>query len=266
MLRQAHAGALFVLEGKDDMLFWRNRHRHRPDCRLVRGDGRGNVVQGMLRLDARGTNGVLGLVDSDYSTFRGDHLRSDNLVATDAHDLECLLCRSKALDAVLDEHGDPVKIRRFETRGGFEVRQALLDRAVVFGRVRLLAALWEDGQLQEKIRVPEFLNERTWSIDEDRLLDAAASQSHQPRKVWEERLDQLLETDSWYVAVGHDMVEILRIGLRNVLGDMPASIGVKGLASALRMAMSRQCLEATGLWKEIRAWEDVNRPFAVLPD
>lgn len=266
MLRQAYCGALLVLEGKDDVLFWGNRHRHHPCCRLVRGDGRDNVVSGVLRLDARSTTGVLGMIDSDYDSVMGTDLPSENLVATDAHDLECVLCRSPALDHLLDEHGDADKIRRFEQESGVTVRQALLDRAVVFGSIRLAARVWKDSKLRGRIHIPEFLREETWEIDEDRLLDAVADRSTQSRETWESRLAETSDADPWYVSVGHDMIEILRIGLQSVLGNMPSTIGVKGVASGLRMAMSREFLEATGLWEDVRAWESLNQPFAVLPE
>lgn len=266
MLRQAHSGALLVLEGKDDVRFWGNRHRHHRCCRLVRGDGRENVVAGVLRLDSRTTRGVLGLIDSDYDALVGADLPSGNLVATDAHDLECLLCRSPALDHVLDEHGDPEKIRCFERKTGTTVRQALLNRAVVFGSVRLVATMWKDSELRGELRVPEFLGQPTWEIDEDRLLEAVAARSAQPRDAWESRIAQMSDADPWFVSSGHDMIEILRIGLKEVLGDMSPTIGVKGVASGLRMAMSRQYLEATRLWQDVRDWEELNQPFAVLPD
>ena len=206
------------------------------------------------------------MIDSDYDVLLGGELPSDNLVATDAHDLECLLCRSPALDHVLDEHGDAGKIRRFEQETGTTVRQALLNRAVVFGSVRLAATVWRDSELRGKIHIPEFLREDTWKIDEDRLLDAVAERSAQSRHVWEDRLAEFSNSDPWHLSVGHDMIEILRIGLQEVLGKMSSTIGVKGVASGLRMAMSREFLEVTGLWEDVRHWESLNPPFVVLPD
>ena len=237
MHRLAHAGAFLVVEGKDDLRFWRRwRHSH---CELVDGEGKKNVINGVRRLDSRGVRGVLGVVDSDYDTFRGEDLPSANLVATDAHDLECVLCRSQALEAVLAEHGDPSKIRRFEDGTGVAVRQSLLDRALVFGRVRLAATLWDDTQVMPELRVPRFLDEETWIVDGSALTNAV-------------------------VARGHDMVEILRIGLRKVLGNTGATVGRDDIAKDLRLAVAREYLEATGQWAGVRAWQDINHPYAIL--
>ena len=263
MLRQTHAGAFLVLEGKDDLRFWRPRHH--KHCELVDGRGKPNVVGALHRLDSRGFEGALGLVDSDYDTFTPSKPLSANLVTTDAHDLECVLCRSEALDAVLAEHGDASKIKRFEDVGGNDVRQALLNRALVFGRVRLAATLWDETQVLRDVRVPRFVDESSWCVNADALFTTAASSSSRNREAWQHRTDDFLHEDPWFVVRGHDMIEILRIGLKHVLGDLRPSVGTKGIARELRLAMSREWLEATGLWKGIQVWEDVNPPFAVLP-
>ena len=262
MHRLAHAGAFLVVEGRDDLRFWR-RWRH-SYCELVDGEGKKNVINGVRRLDSRGVRGVLGVVDSDYDTFRGEDLPSANLVATDAHDLECVLCRSQALEAVLAEHGDPSKIRRFEDGTGLAVRQSLLNRALVFGRVRLAATLWDDTRVMPELRVPRFLDEETWIVDGAALMDAVVARSGRDRETWRNRVASFASADPWFVARGHDMVEILRIGLRKVLGNMGATVGRDDIARDLRLAVSREYLEATGLWAGVRTWQDVNRPYAIL--
>ena len=104
MSRMSHKGAFLLVEGKDDMRFWTPR-RH-MDCKLVDGEGKQNVIRGIQKLDAANFTGVLGIVDSDYDTLNGINIESKNLLATDAHDLECLLCRSSSLDKILAEYGD----------------------------------------------------------------------------------------------------------------------------------------------------------------
>lgn len=260
--RDVHAGAFLVLEGKDDLRFWRPRCHRR--CELVDGEGKPNVTGTLLRLDEHGFRGALGLVDSDYDTFSSNEPHSPNLVATDAHDLECVLCRSASLDAVLAKHGNSSRIRELEDAEGTDVRQALLNRALVFGCVRLAAALWREGDAMKEVRVPRFVCERTWRVDADTLLTTVAKKSTRSREAWQTRTNELLQEDPWFVVRGHDMLQILCIGLRRVLGDLPATVGVKGIRSALQREMARECLEATGLWKGIREWEARNSPFAVL--
>ena len=254
----APGGAVLVVEGDDDMRFWAPR-KH-ADCYLVDGEGKANVVQGICQLDESGHRGALGLVDRDYDPL-DDELPSANLVATDAHDLECLLCRSTALDRLLAEYGDTAKVERFEDRTGHDVRTGLLQRALPFGRLRWIAIR---AGLYFDLPVARFTDEREWALDESMLLAAAQSQVEQTVPL-SERIMALPQADPWYIVHGKDLLEILRLGLRRALGSLPATVGTAQLAQSLRLAMPGPDLQATGMWQDMRAWETRNSPYAVLP-
>ena len=261
MNRMSHAGAFLVVEGKDDMRFWRPR-RH-AECELVDGEGKQNVVKGIERLDGAGFTGALGTVDDDYDSLESVPLPSPNLVATDAHDLECLLCRSSALDTVLAEFGDPAKIRRFRQREGYDVRTCLLNRGLVFGQVRWVAKRISTAVDTGAVSVPRWVDRALWSVKRAELIREADRESPDGSAL-SRHLDSLPQADPWYVAHGHDLIEILRIGLMRVLGDLPASTGTAEVARVLRAAISKEELTATNFGGSIRSWELGNGPYAVL--
>ena len=93
MGRASHKGAFLIVESNDDIRFWTPTSRRHANCELVDGEGKQNVIGGIQRIDAACFSGVLGIVDSDYDTLNGIGIESRNPLATDAHDLECLLCR-----------------------------------------------------------------------------------------------------------------------------------------------------------------------------
>lgn len=260
MRRTLHAGSFLVLEGSDDLRFWRKRCH--DGCRLIDGNGKQNVLIGLRRLDEIGFKGVLGVVDSNHDYLADIPLGSNNLVATDAHDLECMLCRSSALDSVLAEYGDQEKIGRFGRAHG-EVRSALLDRGLVFGRVR-----WAVRDLQPSWRLPalrRFVDEKSWIVDEDGLIETTASMNGaMSAAVLRRRIADLPPVDPWHVVRGHDLLEILRVGLRNVLGNLPATVGVKEIGGGLRLATQPADLQSTQLWQDMQRWERLNKPFLVL--
>lgn len=262
MGRMSHGGAFLLVEGNDDVRFWTSR-RH-ADCELVDGEGKQNVIRGIQKLDATSFPGVLGIVDSDYDTLIGISIESRNLLTTDAHDLECLLCRSSALDKVLAEYGNRSKIERFEDETGADVRAGLLKRALVFGRLRWAAVRSHPVIDLGGFRVPQFVDEDTWTVDHKKLLHATLPESPDNALALTRRIDELPKADPWYVVHGRDMVEILRIGLRRALGDIPASVGVKEIGRVLRAAMTPDDLQATQLWTSMRAWEATNHPYMVL--
>ena len=264
MSRMSHGGAFLIVEGNDDVRFWTPPSRRHADCELVDGEGKQNVIGGIQKLDDASFAGVLGIVDSDYDPLNGMDIGSDNLLLTDAHDLECLLCRSSALDNVLAEYGNRSKIERFEDETGADVRTGLLERALVFGRLRWAAARSHPVIDLGGFRVPQFVDENTWIATSEESLCATLPDSPDDSLELKRRVDELPVADPWYVVHGRDVVEILRIGLRRALGNMPASIGVKDIARMLRVAMTPDDLQATQLWADMRAWEAANRPYPIV--
>ena len=93
---------------------------------------------------------------------------------------------------------------------------------------------------------------------------ATASNPHVEEAALSDAMSALPAVDPWHVARGHDVLEILRIGLRGVLGELKASVGVGQLASVLRQGMSASELQSTQVWRDIREWEASNHPFLVL--
>ena len=264
MTRMDHDGAFLVVEGVNDLRFWSTR-RHNA-CELVDGEGKSNVVGAVHRLDAEYILGVLGIVDDDYDSLMGTSRTSLNLVATDAHDLECLLCRSPALDTVLAEFGIARKIQEFEEAAGIDVRGGLLERAMVFGRLRWAASCHNLDIDSGAIRVPRFVDIDTWTVDDDELARAVSSGgSPHDCDVLKRRIEKLPFADPWRVAHGHDMIQILRIGLMRVLGTLPASKGTEDIARVLRAAMSLEELQRTMLYADMRTWEHANA-YLVLPN
>ena len=262
MSRMSHDGAFLLLEGKDDIRFWRSRCH--SNCELVDGEGKPNVVGAIRQIDTARIRGALGIVDADYELPTSPRTESDNLLYTDAHDLECLLCRSSALDKVLAEHGDAAKIQRFEHDAGIDVRTALLERALAFGRLRR-AACARPAIALHGMAPPRFVDENTWKVDGEKLIRETVSDAD-ARAAIKMRLAQLPDADPWYVAHGHDMVEILRTGLRRVLGSLHTRIEAKDVAGLLRAGMSPEALRKTGLGAGVYSWQAANRPYFVLAD
>lgn len=169
-MRVGHAGAFLVVEGVAEMRFWQPR-RYQA-CELVNGEGKRNVIGGVRRLDTESFGGVLGVVDDDGDSLMGVDVGTRNVVRTDVHDLECLLCRSSALEKVLAEYGDGPKIHRFEMNAGTDVRGALLKRALVFGRLRFAAVRDRLDIDNSGIRVQRFVDAGTWTVDGEGLVRA----------------------------------------------------------------------------------------------
>ena len=255
MTRQASNCSFLIVEGGDDVRFWEAR-RH-SDCQLIDGEGKPNVMAVVHRLDVGRVSGVLGVVDEDYDALLGKSMKLGNLVALSPHDLECLLCQTSALDKVLAEYGERSKIESFKVNKG-DIRAALLERTMVFGRLRCAALACGLNIRVNEIQVRRFLNEKTWSVDRQRLIDAVAPGLE--RDV-EDCISRLPAVQPWRLVTGHDVLSVLRIGFRRVLGNLRSNVGVREIAHVLRAAGE---IEGTTVLGEIRRWEGANRPYRVL--
>ena len=255
MVRQASDCSFLIVEGDDDTRFWGPR-RH-PDCDLVDGEGKPNVVAAVRRLDAGNVGGVLGIVDEDHDGLLGTNQGSSNLVAVSPHDLECFLCQTPALDKVLAEFGEASKIAAFKAEAG-DMRTALLERALVFGQLRWAAVACGLNINVSEIRVSRFLDAAAWTVDRRGLIHVAVAGSE---REWEDCIGRLPEGQPWRLVTGHDVLDVLRIGLQRVLGNLKPSVGVRDIARVLRAAGE---LEGTTVLEDIRRWERANRPYLVL--
>ena len=259
MIRTVHSGSFLVLEGSDDLRFWHPR-KH-GECEIIDGECKSNVVGTAVRLDAKNVSGVLGIVDEDYDCLDGQILPSNNLISVVPHDLECFLCRSRALNTVLAEYGDREKISRFEHAHSVDVRTGLLLRTSIFGRLRWAAVRFALEIDFSAIRIPRFVDQATWDVNEEEVINVVASGSEEELRHYMTRLPEI---DPWRVSRGHDMLQILRIGLRSVLGNVKNSVGVKEIARVLRASMGVSDFRQTSLWEDIDKWERNNQPYRAI--
>ena len=160
---------------------------------------------------------------------------------------------------MLAEFGIPRKIQEFEEAAGVDVRSGLLDRTTVFGRLRWAAIRHNLDIDFGAIRISRFIDSNTWTVNGDELVRAASNGgSPHAYDVLKGRIAELPDADPWRLARGHDMIEILRIGLMRVLGTLPTSKGTEDIARILRAAISLEDLQRTSLYADMRTWESAN--------
>ena len=71
--------------------------------------------------------------------------------------------------------------------------------------------------------------------------------------------------DPWQICSGHDVVEILAFGLREVFGNSDARHTNEGIIDrTLRLAYDMTMFKKTELYSSILDWEEENVPYIVL--
>jgi hypothetical protein len=222
------------------------------------------VCGAIQRLDRRPFHGALAIVDDDFDTLESKPKLSRNLIATDAHDLECLLLRSRALEAVLAEYGDHARIHAFVQQHNQSVREALLDRGLMLGKLRWLALRNHWPVDLKPLLAARFLDEATWLMNKQQIF-AEAVRLGVPLSVNELAAahSALPPADPWRVCRGHDLVDILIVGLKNALGKA-ANVGRDSVGKLLRQSLDRTDFASTRLHSDLLTWERETPPYTVL--
>ncbi len=255
--RSQHRGAFLLVEGPDDSRFYR-RFIDAKECHLVVAFEKENVVSAIRLLDVEGFAGVVGLVDSDFGELDGKDPESANIVRGECHDLEAMLVRSPALEAVLHEHASPDKLAQFEQGYGGPLRNWLTDTGRCLGYLR-----WNSLNLGlnlrfEGLHFSRFVDPRSLTLNPSQLRTEIRNHSQN----WQISEEQLIvagwpttgNEDPWHLCCGHDLVELLTLALRRAVGSCQ-HLGQSNLSSALRVAYSSHDFQCSRLSGTLRDWE-----------
>lgn len=264
MTSTTHRGSFLLVEGVDEIGFFGPRVH--PDCELVDCGGKDFAIGAIQQLDAQRFPRAVAVVDDDFEHLEGRSPPSPNVVAGDVHDLECVLLRSGALHSVLAEYGHTAKIRSFQQQAQTSVHEALVARGRPVGELRWLARRKGWSVDFKRFRASQLVSEQTWQLSHQQLYSDALGWGF-PTGLSVSQLiaevNALPAADPWRVCQGHDLVDILVVGLKQVLGQ-GKNPGRDGVARVLRQALDSQEFAQTQLYEGLRRWEQSNSPYRVL--
>ena len=270
LTRDRDEGPILLLEGDNDVKFFR-RFVKNPDMSIIATWGKENLLDAVEILEAyNGIQGFMGIVDADFGHIDGSLPNSRNVIVTDDHDVEMMIVRTKAFDAVLYELGSARKIREFPNREG-RIRDALMQRALIIGHLRYLSVA-DDLRLRfEGLRFDHFIDRDSLEIDRDRMLNnvlaLTGNQGLDAREI-RDRLLELVEDmndDPHQICCGHDFIAIFGIALRKVLGSKShQAASLQALGTALRLAYDSEDFYRTQLYADARFWSKRNIGYDIF--
>lgn len=259
--REVSSSTFLLVEGSSDKVFY-ERFVDNAACELEIAVGKLRVINVLEILDKSNFCGVLGIVDADFDRLESLSHNSPNLLLTDTHDLETMLINSPALDKVLREFGSEDKISKF----GTDVRTALVEAGMLIGYLRWISQRDRLNLTFSGIKYSKFIKEQNLQLDELGLIQEVKnkSQASFDNKEIQQRIAEQKNDchDCWQVCCGHDLVEILSLGLRKAIGTMkPSDIEPDNLERSLRLAYEDVYFRQTQLYHNICKWERENAPF-----
>lgn len=265
MSRTGFAGSLLVLEGVEDVKFWKSRVTGYSECQLIQAGGKTTVVGAVVKADQLNVPGVLGIVDNDCDSLLSRSLPSINLIHTEARDIETLMLSTRAFEDVIAELGDDKKIEVLERSEGKTIRDIFISRALIFGQLRYLNSLHNWNVSFATIKPQRFAVPSSWSFDISGMVQEFLRQipavSEQDLKA---QLANILIENPWSILHGKDSLNVLAIGLRAVIGDCQHS--QESISLMLRLAFNSLLFKNTTLYLSVKCWESNNCPYRIVAE
>lgn len=254
MMSSTFDGIHFLLEGDDDLRFWKKRL---SSCTvtMVTCEGKQNIIGTAVLAGKLGLTAVAGVYDPDFERLRGITHCPKILVPTDRNDLEVTLVVSGALSILLHEYGDEKLIGEFQADTGVSVPDHIENVSSEFGRLRFLNDRLSHEVDFDKLSPYRFVSVADWSLDREGLhAEYAALSSTDPNALLDAIEAHCPPTVGWGYSQGHDCLRILAQGLKRRIGrrQMPE----QEVARVLRIAYSVEMLQSSAMYASLRVIEN----------
>ena len=270
LLRSQFPGAFLIVEGDADKRIY-SRFTRAEACRLEVAYGRENVIAATLILEQESFAGVLAIVDADFDVLENRIFFSSNIFLTDTHDLETMMLKSPALEKLLLEMGSETKLDEFVKGLGKELREMLLEEGLHLGYLRWVSIRHGHALKFEGLKYRAFTDHLTLAVNQSKLIKAIKDHSQKPQLL-DQELQQQIEAirdethDKWHVCCGHDLIGLLSVGLHKTIGSWNwKEIEPEIIERSLRLGYESAWFRDTRLYASIKAWEEVNGSFQVIP-
>jgi len=269
MAHSLHKGAFLIVEGTTDARAY-ERFVDKIECVIIPACNKENAIGALSILEKNMFSGIVTIIDSDFTKLDKKKLNiSENLLLTDTHDLETMILKSLALEKVLSEFSSDSKVKKYGIKS---VRETLLDASMPLGLLRWLSSpLLDNLRLKFKgLRFNNFFDYKTLRLDIDLMIKEVKRNSNN-RNLNENMIKQKLKImlqrkyDPWQVCCGHDMINILFIVIKKILGNTRAKkIDLLAFDAIVRLSYDNNNFILTELYASIKKWEQKNSTYKVL--
>lgn len=261
--------SFLVVEGDDDKRFY-NKFADDNKCNITIAYSKLYAIATLSILEQRSIGGILVIVDADFDILEGKTFASPNILFTDTHDLETMIIKSPALEKVLSEFGSENKIAQFKQIFNKDLRPLLLACGTSIGYLRWVSIQKVFSLKFENLEFSKFLDKDKLVIDETKLIKTVKDKSLRhdisddqiKLSIQELRRD---DHDKWHVCCGHDLTNILSIGLHRAIGtNNTGEVTQTIIEKCLRLAYENAHFQQTHIYFSIKNWEKANKPFVIL--
>jgi hypothetical protein len=268
LTRQVHKGSILIVEGQTDEKVL-GRFIDLKKCQIQIAFGKKNALEALDYLEDEGFPGIVTLVDADFDRVLGIKYSQENLILTDAHDLDLTIFLSEAFKTYLEEYGNSDLINKNFKNDHSLIRKAIIEATLPLAYCRLTA---QKNNLRLKFKELDhdtFVQKNTLLINESKMLSdiISASKTSISQNSLKAYLmhEQSTQADTSQITNGHDVAAFFGIALRALIGTRrDVHTWASEIEAGLRIAFDHSALTATNFFKELLSWESKNSPYKIF--
>lgn len=255
-IRSVRSTSILLVEGDSDAIAL-DAHLSETHAESLPAHGKLNVLGAVEIAREQGADSVVGLVDRDFVGILRPRYEESDIVTTSYYDLEADILN---LDGVCSHLA-----RVCGGRAISDYVSSILDQVVrAVTPIAVLRLLVERDGLPvsvQNIPAHEVIEPTSRECNINKLMaivGARAGLQHSVRDSLRDRLEEELRIFSHppkFIVSGHDMVGALCFLIKVGSGK---KIGVKEMATHLRVALTFERLRKLELYAELQSWADAN--------
>ena len=254
-------GPFILVEGSSDVLFLSCQMTVEIE-NIVPTFGWERLVDAMIILQGDGLVNILGIIDLDYRGIVASTELPADIVTTDSHDIETMMFSSPAFEKVLMQKSSIKKVRMYPS-GSKDVKSKILELGRRIGSLRFYSQIIEEHCSFEDLDIGKFIDRNSLVFSDQKCISHIRGISPKNSCIPNDMLAKALAesenvpefTDSHRLCCGHDLMEILAIGLKSIWGSYSSrEISGNLIEESFRLAYSHEMFCISNLFRQIDDW------------
>lgn len=254
-------GPFILVEGSSDVLFLSCQMTVRIE-NIVPTFGWERLVDAMVILQGDGLVNILGIIDLDYRGIVASTGLPADIFTTDSHDIETMMFGSPAFEKVLRQKSSMQKVRMYPS-GSEGVKSKILDLGRRIGSLRFYSQFIEEHYSFKELDIGKFVDRKSLVFSDPQCVSHIRGISPKNSRIPNDILAKALAeagnvpelADPYRLCCGHDLMEILAIGLKSIWGSYSSGeISGDVIEESFRLAYSHEMFCITNLFQQINDW------------
>jgi hypothetical protein len=254
-------GPFILVEGSSDAIFF-SYHMTANIENIIPTFGWERMFDVIVSLPTELQDKTIGLIDLDYRDIVRTRPKPANVFTTDSHDLETMMFSSNAFQKVLIHKSSKQKVKAYPS-GSRGVKKAIIKLAKFIGYVRFYSQYKGKHYSFDEMHIEKFIRRNDLCFSESKFTSHLRSNNPQnssiPNKILKPCIVECnkvaILNNPYMLCCGHDLMEIMAIGLKSMWGSFSArEISGKLLEDSFMLAYTCGMFSQTNLFRQISDW------------